>query len=500
MSKNVLIFCDGTGQAGGIRFDEARTNVYKMYRAMRCGPDTDVDPAGQVAFYDPGLGSQSDGGHLVGRALRGLYNLVAQATGFGITRNIIDCYAAIIRLWEPGDRIYLFGFSRGAYTARCLAEVIALCGIPRRTKDGTGLKLDRTSVRRIAKRAVKHVYQFTAPRPAGTARGRQVVYEETRVRLAQSFRDDHEAHHGDDASTFPHFIGVFDTVAALIDPKGVAVLVFAAIAAVIAVAGVASLFSAEGSRLVAFLVATVVVAAISLAAAAVAYIWTHFKVDYEARGLEAWAKTAHFTDPWPKFYDDGLDARVGYARHAISLDENRADFKREMWRPSAKHATRDANGLLWMEQVWFAGNHADIGGGYPEGESRLSDIVLDWMTRCACEVPGDLRFDPALLRRWRSPRGPQHDEVASGFGWFTSLTGRTWKQRWRDRPKNGVVLHHTVYDRFEATQVMHWDGMRRYLPPALAGYPDVAAFYAPNPPADLKASRNSTATELKEAL
>jgi uncharacterized protein (DUF2235 family) len=45
-------------------------------------------------------------------------------TGLGITANMIDCYAALIRLWQLGDRIFLFGFSRGAYTVRCLAGVI----------------------------------------------------------------------------------------------------------------------------------------------------------------------------------------------------------------------------------------------------------------------------------------------------------------------------------------------------------------------------------------
>jgi uncharacterized protein (DUF2235 family) len=56
-AKNVVIFSDGTGQAGGINFDEVRTNVYKLYRACRVGPDTRIDPSEQVAFYDPGLGS-----------------------------------------------------------------------------------------------------------------------------------------------------------------------------------------------------------------------------------------------------------------------------------------------------------------------------------------------------------------------------------------------------------------------------------------------------------
>jgi uncharacterized protein (DUF2235 family) len=60
------------------------------------------DPHEQIAFYDPGLGSQADGSHVLGRLLRWIHNTVAQATGFGITRNIIDCYAALIQLLAAG--------------------------------------------------------------------------------------------------------------------------------------------------------------------------------------------------------------------------------------------------------------------------------------------------------------------------------------------------------------------------------------------------------------
>ena len=142
MAKNILIYSDGTGMAGGIRFDEDRTNVYKLYRATRCGPDSCIDPNEQVAFYDPGLGSPADGGFIWGTAGRRIYNLLSRATGLGITANIIDCYAALIRLYRPGDRVFLFGFSRGAYTVRSLGAVIALCGIPRCLPNGQPIPLD----------------------------------------------------------------------------------------------------------------------------------------------------------------------------------------------------------------------------------------------------------------------------------------------------------------------------------------------------------------------
>jgi hypothetical protein len=54
MPKNILILPDDTGQAGGLRPDENRSNVYKLYRATRCGPDTDIDPRDQLAFRSRG--------------------------------------------------------------------------------------------------------------------------------------------------------------------------------------------------------------------------------------------------------------------------------------------------------------------------------------------------------------------------------------------------------------------------------------------------------------
>jgi uncharacterized protein (DUF2235 family) len=188
VAKNVVIFSDGTGQAGGFRFDEDRSNVYKLYRATRCGPDSAVDPNEQMASYDPGLGSQADGGNLTGRFARCVYNLVSQATGFGITANIIDCYAALIRLWDPGDRVFLIGFSRGAYTVRCLAGVIALCGIPTRLRGGKELRLDTTATHSLATYAVKHVYQFTSSRPYADATSYQKFLLDTRLLLGKRFR------------------------------------------------------------------------------------------------------------------------------------------------------------------------------------------------------------------------------------------------------------------------------------------------------------------------
>ena len=77
MAKNILIFSDGTGQAGGFMPDEARSNVYKLFRATRVGPESCVDPTLQAAFYDGGLGSRADGGKIKIKWWRPVYNLLS---------------------------------------------------------------------------------------------------------------------------------------------------------------------------------------------------------------------------------------------------------------------------------------------------------------------------------------------------------------------------------------------------------------------------------------
>src|SRR5438067_10805772 len=81
--RNIVIFSDGTGQRGGVYFDEARTNIYKLYRATRSGPDSNVPSKRQLAFYDPGLGTQPQGAVMWSiPASAGLARPVAQESGF----------------------------------------------------------------------------------------------------------------------------------------------------------------------------------------------------------------------------------------------------------------------------------------------------------------------------------------------------------------------------------------------------------------------------------
>src|SRR4051794_40815501 len=94
--RNILVFSDGTGQAGGLLVDEFRSNVYKLFRATRCGPDTTIDPDRQLAFYDPGLGSKLAGDDIKVPFMRRIYNSLSSATGLGITHNLVDCYVALM--------------------------------------------------------------------------------------------------------------------------------------------------------------------------------------------------------------------------------------------------------------------------------------------------------------------------------------------------------------------------------------------------------------------
>jgi len=122
LPKRILVFMDGTGNEGGLLPDESRTNVYKLFRATRSGPDSCIDPTTQVAFYIHGIGTPEPGKSMKWR------DHVHQMFGAGLTQRIIDGYAAVVSVWEPGDLIYLFGFSRGAYAARCLGHVLELFG------------------------------------------------------------------------------------------------------------------------------------------------------------------------------------------------------------------------------------------------------------------------------------------------------------------------------------------------------------------------------------
>lgn len=105
--KNIVVFSDGTGQEGG---EGNNSNVYKLFQMVEDRTDE------QIAFYDPGLGT-------------GWKKVTGNIAGAGISKNILECYQFISDNYKWGDRIFLFGFSRGAATVRSLAGFISRFGI-----------------------------------------------------------------------------------------------------------------------------------------------------------------------------------------------------------------------------------------------------------------------------------------------------------------------------------------------------------------------------------
>lgn len=113
--KRIVICCDGTWNRPG---KDRQTNVQKLYQAVL---NFAADGTRQVPWYDPGVGTE---GSLLDR-LRG------GAFGDGLGNNVQDAYAEIVSNYQPGDHLYLFGFSRGAYTARSTLGMVRKCGVLR---------------------------------------------------------------------------------------------------------------------------------------------------------------------------------------------------------------------------------------------------------------------------------------------------------------------------------------------------------------------------------
>ena len=464
MPKNIVIFADGTGQAGGQRPDQSLSNIYKLFRAARVGPDNRIDPSEQVAFYDPGLGTEEDGGAIPLRALKWYRKSISGATGTGIGKNIADCYEAILKHYEPGDRVFLLGFSRGAYTARCVGGVMGLCGIPTRGKDGAPLPRFGRALRAIADEAVSSVYEHGSGKEAQR-------YKDERNEKARRFRETYASAQADGTSNeVPYFIGVFDTVAAL-GSAGIARIGILLMHALLLL-GLAALVALSLSTLfdLGFGASFTIVAVLVFLAAAGIWLKSNLKVirDFPAPGKPKW----HFARWRLKFYNTELNKRVRFARHALAIDEERENFARVPWSVDGALVTY-AEGPEWMKQVWFAGNHSDIGGSYPEDEARLSDIALKWMVEEAKALPHPLVIDDSKLHLFPSATGMQHSEVRALWekypGWWPERIRKSWPiQRRPVEPR--AVLHPTVFERLRANRVSLYGTSGPYRPPELQAH------------------------------
>ena len=110
--KNIVICCDGTGN----EFGDTNSNVVKFYTALM------IDD-GQVGYYHPGVGTMGDPAAR-GPIARKWSQIIGMAFAFGFKDNVFDAYRYLMTIYNDGDHVFLFGFSRGAYTVRALAGLL----------------------------------------------------------------------------------------------------------------------------------------------------------------------------------------------------------------------------------------------------------------------------------------------------------------------------------------------------------------------------------------
>lgn len=341
MPKNIVICCDGTGN----QIEGNLSNVLKLFQIVERNER-------QRVYYDPGIGTigESDEWSQLKQNAKGVFGL---ATGYGLDANVLAAYHYLARNFEADDDIYLFGFSRGAYTVRVLAGMLHLIGL---------LHPDQLNV---------DGYALTAYKRASEAGDFSAAWQFQRVARTRSIPI--------------KFIGVWDTVASVLVPRS--------------------------DRL---------------------YIPSLLTLPYTR------------TNP-----------SVETFRQAIAIDERRRMFRLNRWvepqefvpNPFAK---ADPVPQQDIKQVWFAGMHADIGGGYPEPESALSKYPLDWMINEAAAV--GLRVITTIrnqLALGHERAGSRNQYVApSAIGPIHNSMTAAWQVlewlpkpvKWRERPDGPSFL------------------------------------------------------------
>lgn len=183
--RQLVICCDGTGNIW--KPGPAKTNVAKLFAVLEKSPR-------QVAYYDPGVGtpdgtvSDDDGGIFSLDTWRRLGGL---AWGHGVWRNVAEGYTFLLRNYRDGDQIFLFGFSRGAFTVRAISGLVHLFGLLRAEHENLLPALLR-------------VYRG----PAADERQKA-----ERQKAADEFRQQFAARYPGTGNVVPiHFIGCWDTV------------------------------------------------------------------------------------------------------------------------------------------------------------------------------------------------------------------------------------------------------------------------------------------------
>lgn len=282
-NKNIVLCFDGTwnipGKAAGATEDNS-TNVWQFFERV-----SQEGRRPQIKWYNKGVGTE-----WLNRFRGGTF-------GLGLDKHILDGYRKLIELYEPGDDIYLVGFSRGAYTARSLVGLVRNCGL---LKKGSSDEL------------IDYAYSMY--------RSKEAVDSEHAAAFRQANSRDIKI----------NFVGVWDTVGAL----GIPLQPFA---------------------------------------------------DFDAE---------RYT-----FHDTKLSSIVQNAYQALAIDEHREPFAPAFWNPQDD---RDSAKGQVLEQMWFSGAHADVGGGYP-GNHPLAHLSMRWMLKKAAACGLDVQMIPT----------PREDELLS---------------------------------------------------------------------------------------
>lgn len=328
-----------------------------MLRAIR-----PVDDAGsaQIVHYHPGVGT----GNWVDRFMGG-------TIGVGLVNNVQSAYGFLVDNYFPGDEIFLFGFSRGAYTVRSLAGFIDLVGLIR--------KIDMELFVEVFEVYRKHRLYPTNNSPEKMAaafrphlRGGDPTYRSLLAALKEARR----------ASIL--FIGVWDTVGALGVPLGPL----------------------------------------------------------------RWIGRKRYN-----FHSTQLAESVRFAYHALAIDEHRRAFRPSIWTRPISRSGKASSEIQTLEQVWFAGAHSNVGGGYTD--SGLSDVAFLWMAGKAAtarrtdnDQPLALDFD-FLGKR-----------IQQTMGWLEN--SRTWRW-WMRRPLLRPVMDQSwLPPGMESCEQIHRSVLMRY--------------------------------------
>jgi uncharacterized protein (DUF2235 family) len=175
MTRNLVVCCDGTNNTFGVR----NTNVVRVLQSLV------RDREDQLVYYDPGVGTMAAPGPItrIGKAISRGIDL---AFGTGFNANVQDAYVWLMNNWQAGDRIYLFGFSRGAFTARVVAAMLHHVGLLPRGADN------------LVPYALR------------------LLLRKTPLEIGDQFRRTFSRPTGDPERRIPvHFLGVWDTVSSV---------------------------------------------------------------------------------------------------------------------------------------------------------------------------------------------------------------------------------------------------------------------------------------------